>query len=255
VQPLAWRSDDEPDQNGVPVSTVAAETQKGHPRLTFETITSAFFGPTKKDVPSRAYARAADVVGFDVYPIYGYCRPDLIWWQADATKALVQLARPGEPEYSWIEAASTSSQWCSGRGVQPDELRAEVWMTLVNGATAIGYFTHSWTPTYSQFRVAADTQAEMKRTDRQVTTLAPAILGVPFHVAATGVEAIGRTYHGAHYVFAVNASRAPVSAHIAAGGGKWNVFEEGRSVTASGGSINDWFAPLAVHIYVLPPRR
>ena len=155
--------------------------------------------------------------------------------------------------YSWIEAQSTSSQWCKGRGVLPDELRAEVWMTLVNGATAIGYFTHSWTPTYSQFRVAADTQAEMKRTDRQVTTLTPAILGLPFHVGATGVEAIGRTYHGARYVFAVNVTQAPVSATIAAGTGTWNVFEEGRSVAASGGSFTDSFGPLAVHIYVLPP--
>lgn len=102
---LAWRVEDEPDLNHVPVVAVARATAQGRPRLTFATLTSAFFGPTAKPgVPSAAYARAVDVVGFDVYPVYGYCRPDRIWWQADATKALVGIARPGEPVYSWIEA-------------------------------------------------------------------------------------------------------------------------------------------------------
>ncbi|HEY3543609.1 MAG TPA: hypothetical protein VGK79_13815 [Gaiellaceae bacterium] len=252
---LAWRSDDEPDLNHVSVAKVAATTGRGHPRLTFSTITSAFFGPTKKNVPSRAYAAAADVVGTDVYPISGYCRPDLIQWQADSTRELVRLARPRQPVYSWIEAVSSASQWCKGRGVLPAELRAEVWMTLVNGATAIGYFTHSWKPTYTQFRVGPALQRELKRTNRQVTTLTPAILGAPLRLTVRGVQAIGRTYHGARYVFAVNVTHAPVTAAITAGDGTWQVFEERRTVAAAGGVLHDAFAPLAVHLYVLPPAR
>lgn len=132
-------------------------------------------------------------------------------------------------------------------------------MTLANGATAIGYFTHSWTPSYSQFRVSQPVQAEMARTDRQVTTLAPAILGPPLPVSAVAVDggrvdAFARTYGGARYVFAVNVSRQPVQARIAvAGDGTWTVYEEGRSVQATGGAFRDTFAPLAVHVYVLPP--
>lgn len=167
----------------------------------------------------------------------------------DRERALVRAARPGEPVYSWIEAASTSSQWCHGRGVEPQELRAETWMTLVNGATAIGWFTHSWTPDYSQFRVSAPLQTELRRTARQVTTLAAALLAVPVHVGVQTregrVDAVERPYHGARYVFAANVSRTP--------DGTWHVYEEGRSVTAAGGSFSDAFAPLAVHVYVLPP--
>jgi len=258
---LAWRFDDEPDQNHIPVDALARATARGHAakprRLTFVTITSGFFGPTHHDVPSAAYARAADVVGFDVYPVYGYCRPDRIAWEADATRALVAIARPGEPVYSWIEAASTSSQWCHGRGVEPRELRAETWMALVNGATAIGWFTHSWTPDYSQFRVAADVQAEMARTARQVTTLAPALDAVPMHVGIQTsegrVDAIARAYGGALYLFAVNVSRLPVRATFSVRNGTWKVFEEGRTVTAASGAFTDSFAPLGVHVYVLPP--
>lgn len=263
---LAWRFGDEPDQHGIPPATIAAATAQGHRagpgRLTFVTLTSGFFGPTAHSAPApyASYARAADVVGFDVYPVYGYCRPDLIWWQADATRALARLARPGEPIYSWIEAASTSSQWCRGRGVQPQELRAETWMTLVNGGTAIGWFTHSWTPTYSQFRVSAAVQQEMKRTARQLTTLAPALLAPPTGLAVTTdggrVDATARRLDGALYVFAVNVSRTPVTARFAlagAGDGSVQVFEEGRQVPAAGGVFSDRFAPLAVHLYVVPP--
>ena len=250
---LAWRSDDEPDLHHVPAAKVVAATRRGHPRLTFSTITSAFFGPTRKNVPSAAYARAADVVGTDVYPISGYCRPDLIRWQADSTRALARLAGPRRPVYSWVEAVSSASQWCGGRGVQPVELRAEVWMTLVSGATAIGYFTHSWKPTYTQFRVSPALQRELQRTNRQVTTLTPAIVGAPLRMTADGVQAIGRTYHGARYVFAVNVSRTPVTATIGAGAGSWQVYEESRSVAAPTGTFTDGFGPLAVHIYVLPP--
>jgi hypothetical protein len=258
---LAWRFDDEPDMNHVPVAALARATARGHAakprRLTFVTITSSFFAPTKRNVKSAAYARAADVVGFDVYPVYGYCRPDRIAWEADATRALVAIARPGEPVYSWIEAASTSSQWCHGRGVEPRELRAETWMALVNGATAIGWFTHSWTPDYSQFRVAADVQVEMARTARQVTTLAPALDAVPMHVGIQTsegrVDAIARAYGGALYVFAVNVSRLPVRATLSVRNGTWKVFEEGRTVTAASGAFTDSFAPLGVHVYVLPP--
>jgi len=258
---LAWRFDDEPDMNHVPVAALARATARGHAakprRLTFVTITSGFFGPTKSKARSAAYARAADVVGFDIYPVYGYCRPDLIAWEADATRALVRIARPGEPVYSWIEAASTSSKWCHGRGVEPEELRAEAWMALVNGATAIGWFTHSWTPDYSQFRVAPGVQAEMARTGRQVTTFAPALDAASVHVGVqTGegrVDAIARSYGGALYVFAVNVSRTPVTATFTVRDGTWQVYEEGRTVTASSGAFTDTFPSLGVHVYVLPP--
>ena len=152
-----------------------------------------------------------------------------------------------------MRATSSASQWCGGRGVQPVERRAEVWMTRVSGATAIGYFTHSWKPTYTQFRVSPALQRELQRTNRQVTTLTPAIVGAPLRMTADGVQAIARTYHGARYVFAVNVSRTPVTATIGAGAGSWQVYEESRSVAAPTGTFTDGFGPLAVHIYVLPP--
>jgi hypothetical protein len=206
--------------------------------------------------PYRAYAKATDLIGTDVYPVYGWCRPDRLSWVADAQRELVKIAA-GRPTYQWIEAASTSSQWCKGRGVLPEELRAEVWMAIANGAKAIGYFTHSWTPSYSQFRVAPDVQAEMKRTDGEIAALTPAILApaVPLqvHVPDARVDAIARRYAGKTYVFAVNVARTGAAATFSSPAfhGSASVYDESRSVPVSGGSFRDGFAPLAVHLYVI----
>jgi hypothetical protein len=264
---LGWHFSDEPDMNRILPAAVArqyrANRRRDPTKLNFLTVTSGFSarrGPPAwmhgSTAPYSAYAKATDLIGTDVYPIYGWCHPDWISWVADAQRELVKLAA-GRPTYQWIEAASTSSQWCKGRGVEPEELRAEVWMAIANGAKAIGYFTHSWTPSYSQFRVAPDVQAEMKRTDAEITALAPAILApaapLQLRVAEARVDAIARHYGGKTYVFAVNVSRtgAGVTFTSPAFHGSASVYGESRSLPVSGGSFADGFGPLAVHVYVI----
>jgi len=266
---LGWHFSDEPDINNVIKPTVIARQYRTNRRrdptkLNFLTVTAGFFRQTNSlpgwmhgsTAPYRAYARATDLIGTDVYPVYGYCRPDRLSWVADAQRELVKLAG-GRPTFQWIEAASTSSQWCKGRGVQPEELRAEVWMAIANGAKAIGYFTHSWTPSYSQFRVAPDVQAEMKRTDAEITALAPAILApsapLQMRIGDARVDAIARRYAGKTYVFAVNVARtaAGVTFSSPAFHGSASVYGENRSVPVSGGRFQDGFGPLAVHVYVI----
>jgi hypothetical protein len=94
----------------------------------------------------------------------------------------------------------------------------------------------------------------MRRTNRQLTTLAPALLGGPVHVGVQTdvgrVDAVARRFGGATYVFAVNVSRQPVHARFSVARGNWQVFEEARVVR---GVLADSFAPLGVHVYVLPP--
>src|SRR5439155_11899146 len=204
-----------------------------------------------------------DVVGFDFYPVYAWCHPEWISGEADATRELAERYAPRKPVYSWIEAAATSGESCAGRGPLANEVRAEVWMTITNGAKAIGYFTHSWNPWYSQFRVDPAVQEELRRTDRQIRSFAPVLLGMPIEVRQRvltpggRVDFIVRQRNGALYVFAVNVGRAPVSVRFAApelARRTVQVFEEGRTIKAGAGGFVDTFAPLAVHAYVVPPR-
>jgi hypothetical protein len=218
---LGWHFDDEPDMRGTTPAQIAAHRRTVGGKVDFLTLTSGFFSkmppPTwmrgSRD-PYHDYARATDLLGFDIYPLYGWCRPDWIGRVADAQRELVSNYAAGRPTFQWIEAASTSSQWCKGRGITPVELRAEVWMAITNGAKGIGYFTHSWTPNYSQFRVSGDVQREIKRTDAQIKSLTPWLLGapVPLRVESSGrIDAIARRAGGKIYVFAVNVGFEPVT--------------------------------------------
>jgi hypothetical protein len=270
---LGGNHSDEPDGHGTSPSDVKAQfnsIRSADPsHLAFLTVTGDFF--SQMSPPSwmngdrsyyRQYADATNVYGFDIYPIYGRCRPDRIWWVPDAMKEFTTTYAGSDPAYAWIEAVSTSSQWCTGRGVYDYEVRAEVWMAIANGAKAIGYFTHSRTPDYSQFRVSPEVQAEMKRTDRQITDLSPAILGPAASVtdreltSGGRIDSIARTINGATYVFAVNVSQSTVNARFEGtpvAGKTVNVFEESRTIAADSTGFADTFAPLAVHVYVVPP--
>jgi hypothetical protein len=267
---IGWNGPDEPDGRSITPGQIASQfgSNRAHDpdHVNLLTLTANFFsrlkkGPAVRDT-YRRYAAAADFPGFDLYPIYGYCRPDWISWEADATREWNAIYSPSKAGYSWIEAASTSSQWCKGRGVEPQELRAEVWMTIANGSKGFGYFTHSWSPTYSQFRVSNAVQAEMQRTDRVVTNFTQPLLAAPARVSAHAttpggrVDFVARSWHGATYVFAVNVGRTPVSAAFSGGALSHrtvSVFEEDRTIAASAAGFVDRFGPLAVHIYVVPP--
>ena len=209
---FGWRFDDEPDQKRTPPEQLAHPRDARH--VTFLTLTSRFVDGDA--ALYRRYVARADVVGFDLYPVTGYCRPDWLPRVYDLQQKLVDLA-DGRPTYQWIEAISTASQYCTGRGVAAAELRAEAWLSIVGGAKAVGYFTHSWKPTYSQFRVAPDVQAAMRRTNGELAAYAPAILAAPVDVSAN-LPAIARRFHGATHIFAVNEKREPVHAELRVGG-------------------------------------
>ena len=136
-------------------------------------------------------------------------------------------------------------------------------MAICRGATAIGYFTHIWKPSYSQFGVPQENRDALARINAQITRLAPAILGrepartVSFGSEGTAkVDVLPRETEGKDlYVFAVNYDESlkeavlTVSIEGLAEGAAVEVVDEGREVRADQGSFADRFAPLAVHVY------
>lgn len=213
-----------------------------------------------------AYIEATDVVGFDIYPIYGWNKPEWIHLVYEATAQLTGMA--GElPVYAWIET-SKGGQYTgpleNQKEVTGRHIRAEVWMALCGGATAIGYFTHVWKPAYSQFGVPEENQQALKEINDQLTRLAPAILAtreteklrveVP---EKARLAAFLTTHEGFAYIFAVNydPEEKPVTAKFILSGladsvsGPVEVVDEDRSLPLSDRQFVDNFGPLGVHIY------
>ena len=210
------------------------------------------------------YVQAADVVGYDIYPIYGWNKPEWLYLGHDATEHLAQLAGT-RPVYAWIET-SKGGQWTGDlagqKDVKPEHIRAEVWMSICRGATAVGYFTHVWKPQYAQFGVPEENRRALKQINEQITRLTPALLGRPAGRAAAiesadgaKLDLLARQTGDGLYLFAVNyderarETRATIRLAGLTAGTAVSVVDEGRALAAQEGAFADRFAPLAVHIY------
>jgi len=233
---LGWIYSDEPDlpaakgdnpqprQTPQAVAAKCAEIRAAEPkRLIFITLTSSFMKEQSsysnewrtKNYPE--YVKSADVVGFDYYPIYGWGYPTRLNWESSAVKQLASMAGK-RPLYSWIET-NKGSKWMPYKD-QPDVLpihtRNEVWQAIINGATAIGYFTHSWFPDTTSFSPKEAMQNELKRINEQISRLAPAILAEPYKgkikmSLGKGLKCQFKAtkYNGNTYIFAQNIDHGP----------------------------------------------
>jgi len=210
------------------------------------------------------YIAAADVVGYDIYPIYGWNKPEWIHLVHDATALLGRLAGP-RPVYAWIET-SRGGQYTGPlerqHEVRPEHIRAEIWMAVCRGATAIGYFTHVWKPSYRQFGVPEENRLALREINQQITRLAPAILADEPAARPTihspegaKLDLMARAFEGDLYLFAVNyderrlKTAASVSIAGLHAGRTIEVVDEDRTIRSVEGGFTDTFGPLAVHIY------
>lgn len=297
---FAWIFDDEPDMpkgkgaEAVPkqepekVSARCLEIKAASPdRLIFMTLTGHFTREQstypeevrKKLYPE--YVKNPDVVGFDIYPIYGSGYASHLNWVGSGVAQLKELTK--KPAYAWIES-NKGSRWMSYEK-QPDVLpihtRNEVWQAIINGATAYGYFTHAWRPDFKEFAPTPEMQAEMKRLNNQVTRLAPAILANPSGRKISMKLGDGlycqfksTELEGSIYIFALNSDLGPgadkakqfdpitprsgQAIFVVPGlkkGTKIEVIDEQRTIVAGKGKFTDEFAPLAEHIYKFKVKR
>lgn len=292
---LGWIFDDEPDmprgkgneaqprQQPTSVIEKAGKIKASDPdRLLFMTLTGHFTKEQSTYPEARRksiypdFISKTDVIGFDIYPIYGSGYASHLDWVAKGVSQLRDLAGD-RPVYAWIET-SKGSKWMSYEK-QPDVLpihtRNEVWQAIIRGATAIGYFTHAWFPEFREFAPTPEMQDELGRLNAQLTRLAPAILASP---AKRKIEMkLGQNLNchfkatesnGNIYIFAQNIDLGPGAAtakqfdpiHPRSGvatftveklkaGTVVEVVDENRTISAESGRFTDEFAELAEHVY------
>jgi hypothetical protein len=244
---IGWFHRDEPDGDNVPASALPGPPP-GVPSLSFLTLTNHFYSGAAALPWGRAMYPSliakADVVGFDLYPLQEWCKPDRMADVFYAQRELVGLAA-GRPTFQWIEA----NDWkCHGPdAVTPATVRAESWLAIAGGAHGLGFWPASWDPGMDHVIAGIG---------RDVARLGPAIY-VPGQAAASQrVQLSVRTWAGALYVIAVNSGWSAINAKMtipALDGRPLTVMGEGRRVNSDGDTFTDRFAPMAVHIYIAPP--
>jgi len=246
---LGWFYPDEADARGLTGTSLPALPAG----VRFLTIT-AHFASAAAPLPSGrgmypGLVAAADMIGFDLYPLQELCRRDLVPVVFDAQQELEALA-PAKPTFQWIEARGMRCGNTRATSIAPATIRAESWLSLAAGAHGLAFFPPDWdlfAPPVIRNIVA------------RIHQLEPALLqpAQPVRVEASpGVRASARTYHGAVYVIAVNGGTTATNIRLTVPGlANRTLLTLGRPkrLIARADAFADRLGPLDVRIYVAPP--
>lgn len=214
------------------------------------------------------WAQATDVLGTDIYPLYGFGKPEWLLDNVAAVKRMRELAGPDKPLFVWIETCDGGAQQSPNLHVLPRHLRSEVWMSIIAGARGIGYFTHAFKPKFNDFAPSAAMQDEMKRINTQIVRLVPELLATPADDKVAISFADGLQGHrmaaekdGSLLIVAQNldvagpdglggrSGKARIGVTGLKAGTTVVVVDEDRTLTSEDGAFEDAFEALGEHLY------
>jgi hypothetical protein len=249
---VGWFHYDEPDGANVSARELPP-APPGVGGLSFLTLTNHFYSGAAPLAWGRgmypSLIAKADVIGFDLYPLQEWCRPERMADVFYSQRELVKLAGD-KPTFQWIEA----SDWkCPGgaTAVTPAVVRAESWMAIAGGAHGLGFWPAHW-PAGSARAIAA--------VARDLARLGPATY-MPNLPATTDNGAIvlsARNWGGALYVIAVNTTFSPQDATMRQAllnGRTLAVLGESRKIRSVHDAFGDSFPPVGVHVYYAGPAE
>ncbi|MBM4093910.1 MAG: hypothetical protein FJ276_31565 [Planctomycetes bacterium] len=219
------------------------------------------------------YVQGGDIVSFDIYPVV-HDKPAVagkLWYVARGVQRLRGWAGSDRITWNCIECTRISN---TKTKPTPQQVKAEVWMSIIHGSQGLIYFCHQFQPQFVEAGLLADD--EMARAvgeiNHQIHELATAINGpsIPDAVtvicqpadvaqdmadllASPGIATALKKSRGRTYLFAVRMEDRPArgSFQIAGmpGEATIRVLGEDRALTARDGWFEDAFGPHAVHLY------
>jgi hypothetical protein len=204
------------------------------------------------------YAEGGDILVNYTYPVANQEPIELV---ATGIDKLNTFAGWKKPVIADIEASSINGL----PRPTPEQLRAEVWMSLIHGAAGIQYFCHRMEPlNETDCLDDADTAAVLQRINREIIELAPVLntqsyaLSPSSSNAAVPVRAVLKQVGTERYVFAAGMADGATTATFALNGIDASidveVIGENRSIVASEGEFEDEFEAYAVHLYRIVAR-
>jgi hypothetical protein len=173
------------------------------------------------------------------------------------------LATRSKPIWNFVEVGwpLTETEVQGARAIQPAEITAAVWHSIIAGAQGIIYFNHSFGgPNQTQHCLRepayAAVRAAVKSTNQLITQLAP-VLNAPFAdgfvSASPSVRAMAKFHESKYYVFAGSQENLSSTATFLLSGvdnGTVTVIGENRTISISNGRFPDSFPDgNAIHIY------
>jgi hypothetical protein len=207
------------------------------------------------------YFAGCDIASFDIYPVNNADTTvsGKLWYVPQGVDNLRTWTSNAKPVWCWIETTRISAD--SPAKPTPAQVRSEVWMAIIRGANGIGYFCHSWYPSFDEPALLHDATmlAAVKAINQRIAGLAAVInsASVAGGVTTTSsngavpIDTLVKTSGGATYVFAaaMRSGTTTASFTLPLGNGTLEVLDESRSLSMSGGHFSDAFSGYAVHLY------
>ncbi len=211
----------------------------------------------QEDYPE--YLKGCDIGSFDIYPVVAK-EPvkGNLWYVPKGVENLRKWSEYKKPVWNCIECTHIGDP---NALATPEQIKSEVWMSIIAGSTGIIYFCHEFKPKFIEAGLLAHSAqlSAVTAINRQITELAP-VLNSP--TIKEGVEikssnnipvsALVKTIDGVTYVFAAAMQEKETAADFKLKDGinvSAEVIGEGRTVMVSKGEFKDNFKGYEVHIY------
>ena len=210
----------------------------------------------------KAYVKGGDIISFDIYPVAGLPKPngeDYLYMVPKGVDRLRGWVTKTTPSWNCIECTGIDGS----KKATPEQVKAEVWMSIIHGSTGLLYFVHQFKPTFKEAALLDDAPMldMVTKVNRQVQDLARVInvgqKGPTIKTISSDpkipVDVLTKSLEGATYIFSVGMRNGPTSAVFSVPGmektAKIEVLGESRIVKANSGSFKDNFNPYDVHLY------
>jgi hypothetical protein len=208
------------------------------------------------------YVKGCDIASFDIY-LVAHDNAEVagkLWYVAQGVERLKQWAL-GRPVWNCIECTRINNK--QQHKATPQQVRCEVWMSLIHGSMGLIYFVHEWQPQFDESALLSDPEmlAAVTQINQQIAALAP-VLNSPTLPDAAKVASSNRTVPvatmvkrqgGAVYVFAVTMREGQTRARFAVQGLSGplsvEVLGEQRTLDLKDGVFEDDFPSWGVHLY------
>lgn len=207
------------------------------------------------------YSLGADIVSFDIYPmnsaapVYGN-----LWYVALGVDRLGDAVNHAKPVWNWIE---TTQFGTGGSPPTPEQVRSEVWMSIIHGSMGIGYFVHQIDPVFHEAALLADAtmSAAVAAVNARITELAPVLntqsvtnaVTVAASNAAVPIDTMVKRAGPATYLFAVAMRAGETDATFEVtclpAGAVATELGDSRAIPVSAGTFSDHFTDYQVHLY------
>jgi hypothetical protein len=214
------------------------------------------------------YIQGCDIASFDIYPACHSHRDvaGKLWLVADGVSRLTKWSDDGKLVWNCIECTHIDNAQAKAT---PQQVKAEVWMSLIRGSRGLIYFVHQFQPKFIEAALLADPEmlTQVTAVNRQIHELAPVLNSpsIPDGVIVESstkdvpVEAMLKRHDSVDYLFAVGMRDGTTAATFKVAGlasrAKADVLGENRTLDVREGTFHDTFQPWAVHLYRVRPDR